>query len=296
MKKWLKRIGSLIAAAIISLAAALAYGYFIEPKRLVITKDTVAAPNFSPALDGLKIVAISDIHGGSNGVTEARLRELVDRANEQDPDLIVLLGDYISESKFDRSALKKPEGTDRMELRMPMSVIADNLAGFRARYGVYAVIGNHDWWFNQARIRAELERVGITILENNVKQIQAGEEQINLWGIEDYWKSRRVPLADAYDKIAVKRNIIAITHNPDSLLKTPDGISLMLAGHSHGGQVNFPIYGPHAFVNDKRFMKGQAVVDGKHIFVTSGVGCSGPQLRFRVPPEIAVITVNAAAH
>lgn len=295
MKKWLKRIGILILVVMVSLGAALAYGYFIEPKRLVVTKETVAAPNFSPALNGLKIVAISDIHGGSNGVSEARLRELVQKTNEQQPDIIVLLGDYVSESKrFDRSALKTPEGTNRTELRMSVSVIADNLAGFKARYGAYAVIGNHDWWHNQTRVRSEFERVGITVLENDVEQIKAGDETINLWGIEDYWKSRRVPLADSYDKIEEKKNIIAITHNPDSLLKTPDGISLMLAGHSHGGQVNFPIYGPHPFVNDIRFMKGKTVVDGKNIFVTSGVGCTGPQIRFRVPPEIAVVTVNAA--
>ena len=67
----------------------------------------------------------------------------------------------------------------------------------------------------------------------------------------------------------------------------------MIAGHSHGGQVNFPIYGPHPFVNDPRFMKGEAVVEGKHVFVTSGVGCTGPQIRFRVPPEIAVLTINS---
>ena len=295
MKKWLKRIGLLIVSLIVLFAAALAYGFFIEPKRLVLMKETVTVPNFSPALNGFKIVAISDIHGGSNGVTEARLRELVEKANQQDPDLIVLLGDYVSETHYDRSALKKPEGTDRTELRMPVSIIADNLAGFKARYGVYAVIGNHDWWHNQTRVRKEFERVGITILENDVKQIKVGDETINLWGIEDYWKSRRVPLTDAYDKIAVKKNIIAITHNPGSLLKAPAEISLMLAGHSHGGQVNFPIYGPHPFVNDIRFMKGKTVVDGKHIFVTSGVGCTGPQIRFRVPPEIAVVTVNAAA-
>ena len=75
--------------------------------------------------------------------------------------------------------------------------------------------------------------------------------------------------------------------------KTPEGIALMVAGHSHGGQVNFPIYGPHPWVNDRRFMKGEAVVDGKHVFVTTGVGCTGPQIRFRVPPEIAVLSLNS---
>lgn len=294
MRKWIKRIGLTIVIVAVLLTAALGYAYYIEPKRLVITKATVAVPNFSPKLNGLKIAAISDIHGGSNGVTEERLRELVTRTNEQRPDIIVLLGDYVSELRFNREALKKPEGTDRTELRMPVSVIADNLAGFKATYGVYAVIGNHDWWHNQTSVRREFERVGIKILENQIEEIAAGDETINLWGVEDYWKNRKVPVADTYDKIAEKKNIIAITHNPDSLLKTPGGISLMFAGHSHGGQVNFPIYGPHPFVNDIRFMKGEVVVDGKHVFVTSGVGCTGPQLRFRVPPEIAVVTINSA--
>ena len=294
MKKLILRILAVLLAIAALLGAALAYAYFIEPGRLVTTEKSMAVPHFSPALNGLKIVAISDIHGGSNDVTEEKLRELVERANAQSPDLIVLLGDYISETRFDRQALKKPEGTDRTELRMPVATIADNLRGFKAKYGVYGVIGNHDWWHNQTRIRNEFERVGIKMLENEAAEVPVGEEKLIIWGIEDYWKNRNVP-AGPFEKIENKQNVIAITHNPDSLLKTPQGIAVMFAGHSHGGQVNFPIYGPHPFVNDRRFMKGEAVVDGKRVFVTSGVGCTGPQIRFRVPPEIAVITLSSAS-
>ncbi len=293
MKKWLKLTGVATGVLTLAVAGALIYAYFVEPNRLVVTEATLTVPNFSPALNGLKIVAVSDIHGGSNGVTEDRLRELVTLSNQQGPDLVVLLGDYVSEIRFDRNALQKPEGTDRTELRMSVSNIADGLAGFKARYGVFAVIGNHDWWHNQDSIEREFNRVGIKVLENKVERIIAGGEMIYLWGIEDYWKGRRVPTQETYDQIAGKRNIIAITHNPDTVLTAPDGISVLLAGHSHGGQVNFPIFGPYPFVNDPRFMKGEAAVDGKHVFVTSGVGCTGPQIRFRVPPEIAVVTLQA---
>ncbi|MCA1588898.1 MAG: metallophosphoesterase [Acidobacteria bacterium] len=294
MRKLIIRILAIFGVSILLLGGALAYSYFIEPKRLIVDRHTLRVPNFDSKLNGLKIVAISDIHGGSNNVTPERLRELVTTANAQNPDLIVLLGDYISETKFDRkAALSLPEGTDRSEIRMPVETIAENLEGFQAKYGTYAVIGNHDWWYNQQKIRKEFSRVGIRFLENEIQSIRIGDETLNVWGIEDYWKNRRVPTAESFDRLAQKTNVIAITHNPDSLLKTPAGISLMIAGHSHGGQVSFPFYGPIPFVNDERFMADETVVDGKHVFVTTGVGCTGPQIRFGVPPEIAVLIVEA---
>lgn len=280
MKILLKRILLAFAIIIVLLASAGAYSYFIEPNRLIVHEEDLPIPNWNAKLDGFKVVAISDIHGGANYITEEKIREIVELTNAQNPDLIVLLGDYVSQKKGTRGEL----------LKMPIETIADNLQGFKAKYGVYAIIGNHDWWYDEKKVRAEIERVGIKVLENEVAPVQVGDEMVWLWGIEDYWKKRRVP-TDALDEIPSKENIIAITHNPDSLLKTPAKISLMMAGHSHGGQVKIPLYGAIPFVNDPRFMAGKAVVDGKHVFVTTGVGCSGPQFRFRVPPEIAVLNL-----
>lgn len=291
MKKLLKRIGLVIGTFLLLIGLLVSYSYFIGARKFVVVEETLTVPNWSAKLNGFRVIAISDIHAGSNYAPEERLRYMVEQANVQNADIIVLLGDYVSESKFDRNARDKPVGTDRTEIRMPVATIADILGGLRAKHGVYAVIGNHDEYHNAPKITAEFERVGITVLENQVSVIEVDGEKVNLWGIEDLWKNRKVPV-EAFDAIADKRNVIAITHNPDSLLKTPNGISLMFAGHSHGGQLNWPIFGPIAAVNDKRFMDGHAVVDGKHVYVTSGVGTSVIPFRFRVPPEIAVVTIQ----
>ena len=270
----------------------LAYAYFIEPRQFVIVEETLTVPYWDRELNGLRVVAISDIHTGSNYAPLERIRFVVEKANEQNADLIVLLGDYVSESS--RGRVRNPaEGEDGTQLKIPVNEIAEALQGFKAKYGVYAVIGNHDWYHNEQRVHRELERVGINVLNNEVEEITVGDRQFRLWGIEDLWKNRLVPTGP-FEQIADKRNVIAMTHNPDTLLSAPAGFSIMFAGHSHGGQINFPIFGPFAPFNDPRFMDGHAEVDGKHVYVTSGVGTSVIPFRWRVPPEIAVITLNAA--
>src|SRR5688572_14543940 len=207
MKKWLKRIGIGLLAFILLIGLLAVYAYFVEPRQFVVVRETLAVPNWDPALNGFKVVAISDIHTGSNHAPLERLRLVVERTNEQDADIVVLLGDYVSELGRGRNR-SRAEGTDGTELKIPVATIADNLQGFKARHGVFAVIGNHDWYHNEQKVHAELERVGINVLNNEVAEISIGDRTVRLWGIEDLWKNRTVP-PGPYDSIPEKRNIIA---------------------------------------------------------------------------------------
>ncbi len=292
MKKWLKRIGILFSSLALLLAVFLSYSYFVEPRQFVVVEQTIHVPNWSPNLDGFRVVAIADLHTGSNYAPPERIRYVVEQANAQNADLIVLLGDYVSEAKWDREMRRLPEGTDRTELRVPVETIAESLKGLKAKYGAYAIIGNHDWYHNEQKIHRLFEEIaGLTVLQNEVIEIDVNGEKVRLWGIEDLYRNRQVP-SEPFTALSEKANVIALTHNPDSLLTAPEGFSIMFSGHTHGGQLNWPIFGPKAVFNDPRFMYGHAVVDGKHVYVTSGVGTSVIPFRFRVPPEIAVVTLR----
>ncbi|MGI8555635.1 MAG: metallophosphoesterase [Pyrinomonadaceae bacterium] len=283
MKKFLKWFGVSLCAMILIIVVLAVYAYFIEPSELKIHAVTLAVPHWSKELNDFKIAAVSDIHGGSNNVSEERLRYLTEQINAQNSDIIVLLGDFVSQ-----------DGGKHGNLKMPIETVAANIGGMKAKYGVYAVIGNHDWWYDDAKTRAALEKIGVKVLENQTFAFAVNNQIVTILGIEDFWKHRAVPVQDAMSKINSPENIIAITHNPDSFDQTPASIALVLAGHTHGGQVWIRFYGAPVKVSKAEYYKPHVVKDGRNLFVTSGFGTTGPPFRFLVPPEIAVITLNAA--
>ncbi len=286
----------LIAVVAVIGLLCVAYGYFIEPNRLIVRRETLKIKGWNPAFDNFKIAAISDIHGGSNGVTAEKIRRVVAETNAENPDLIVLLGDYVSE-----------EREDHINLKMPMAEVADNLRGFQAKYGVYAVLGNHDGWYGDNKVAPELRRVGIKTLENEMALIERGDgEKIRLLGLKDHlavrsWNGFADDIRRVIQSNEQNGDIIVLEHSPDILpiitQGTPDlsRLKLVLNGHTHGGQIWLPVIGAPIIPSSygQKFAQGHVLDQNVDIFITAGIGTSILPFRFLVPPEIALLTINA---
>ena len=293
------RVKIFIASLVLAGLLCLAYGYFIEPNRLVLTEAEIKIKDWDPAFDGFKIAMISDIHGGSNGATAEALRHVVELTNAQAPDLIVLLGDYVAHDRIGPYNHGRPP-------KMPIREVADNLAGLRAKHGVFAVLGNHDGWYGDTGVAEELSRVGYRVLQNELTIIHQNGVPLRLLGLKDHlqlssWVTFDQMVRSVVNSHPKEGNIVVLEHSPDILFimnhwkhLNPD-LKLMLAGHTHGGQVWLPIVGAPAVPSSigQRYASGHVVEDGVHMFVTTGIGTSVLPFRFMVPPEVAVLTIRA---
>jgi len=281
VSRWPKRLRVAFAAIVLFLGGLAFWGFLIEPGRLVVRQETIQIDNWPRELDGLRIAVISDIHADGWFINDKKLRTIVERTNQLQPDLIAIPGDYMSGNGWVRRTVE-PE------------VLAATLKDFRAPLGVYSVLGNHDWWYNGPRVRQALQQNGIKVLENEATQIDVRGTPLWLVGLADLW-TRPQRIDGTIAKVPEGQPIIAITHNPDIFPRVPARVQLVLAGHTHGGQVRFPIIGSVVESSEfgERYVKGHVFENGHHLYVTTGIGMSIIAVRFGVPPEIVLLTIRA---
>ena len=203
------------------------------------------------------------------------------RVNAEQPDLILLAGDYlINDVVGGRFVAIEPIALEFGKLRAPL--------------GVIAVLGNHDWWNDGQRTRAALEANGVRVLDDEVLSIEAHGSRFSLLGMADIEVRKRGARA-ALSLAPPGAPLLALVHEPDIFAQMDERASLTLAGHTHGGQVYLPFVGrpivPSSF--GQRYAAGHIVEDGRHLFVTTGLGTSIWPVRFRVPPEVALLTLRS---
>ncbi len=280
--------GVLLASGV----AAASYGILIEPGfRLSIVRWPVAHPGWPASMPPLRIAVLTDLHAMQPWMPVPRIEHIVQAANELQPDLIVLLGDYVAGMARYRTGI------------VSIADWAAALRPLRAPYGVHAVLGNHDWWVDPRGVRLGLEKAGIQVLENEAVKIQAGGRRFWLAGLGDQLakrvRDRFVGVDDLDGTVARTMGdadpLILLAHEPDIFVRVPPRVTLTLSGHTHGGQVLLPFIGRPVVPSNygQRFAYGHVVEGGRHLLVSSGLGMSGLPVRFMVPPEIALITLGA---
>ena len=229
----------------------------------------------------VRLALVSDIHAGAPFVTTEKIDAVVAAIQSEKPDAVVLLGDYVVQGVIGGDFMA-PED------------LAKSLARLNAPLGVYAVLGNHDWWLEGPRVSRALQSAGVVMIDNTALRIERPGGAFWLVGIGDNWEG--APDIDGtLAKLSDDAPALLATHNPDLFPQVPPRIALSLAGHTHGGQVNLPFIGrpivPSRY--GERYASGLVVEQGRHLFVTTGLGTSIIPVRFRVPPEIVLLTIQA---
>lgn len=268
---------SSLAAAGGLITATTAALFNDESNTLSIEHITIPIPNLQPALEGFKIVQMSDIH-----LYPFTKLELVQRAvqvsNSLKPDITVLTGDYVWRN---------------------LSAIDDltpALAELDAKYGVFATMGNHDYWLNVEVIKDSFKSVGLPVLENQGVTFNVGGAPLHLAGLDDGW-SGNPDLEAAMQGTPEGAPVVLLMHEPDlaDIYSQDPRISLQLSGHTHGGQIRIPGIGalvhPHL---GKKYDFGLYNVNGMWLYTNRGIGCISEPIRLNCPPEISEFTLARA--
>lgn len=245
----------------------------------VIREAEVALAGWPDGHRPVRALLISDIHVAGPDMPPARLERIVAQINAVRPDLVLIAGDLVS----DRRAASR---------RYSMADAVAPLGRLRPTLGSFAVLGNHDHWRNAAEARSALAAAGIRVLDNAAAE--AGPLAIG--GLDDAFTGHD-DLGRTLAAMRSRRGArILLSHSPDPFPAVPPEVGLMLAGHTHCGQIRLPLLGAVSTMSDHgdRYACGIVREGGKTLIVGAGVGTSLLPLRLGVRPDMWLITLGPA--
>lgn len=249
------------------------YGSYVEPRLLIVNEQEVYLSD--EVTNVIHAVVLSDIHVGPYK-NERWVDHIVKNVNKQKPDIVFIVGDFISNSSSESDMLYP-------------------LADIIAPFGVYVVTGNHDHIDgNVGVVENKLNEAGLKILNNSSEIIDINNKEIVIAGVSDVWYGSLPSLA--MKGVSEDQDVILLAHNPDVVLYSDSRIAdLVIAGHTHGGQIRLPFLGSvpqiPTYLGNK-YDRGLFEYNNQKLFITSGVSETGPRARLFVPPEIVNLHIH----
>jgi predicted MPP superfamily phosphohydrolase len=267
----------LAATTLVSAGGTVAYAGLVEPFDYELTENEIFIRDLPAAFDGFRIAQLSDVHHSAIVPLE-EVRRAVALTQSARADAIVLTGDYTTAA------------------RKYIEPCAEELATLSAPAGVWAVLGNHDHNTDGAATQRALERRGIAVLKNLNTRLARGTDELQLVGIDDMsWVQS--DFAQAFKGIDHARPTLLLSHQPNALDQPEaEGVSLILSGHTHGGQVRLPFIGApvQRYSDEFKYLRGRFTRGATQLYVTRGTGVIGLPVRLGARPEVAVLRLRTA--
>ena len=266
--------------------AAVGEGTIFEANDPKVVSIEIPLSRLSESWDGFRIAQLSDLHYDQH-FSVVPIKRAVDLVNQLQPDLVVMTGDFITSPFLRRRALQS-------EAAKAIEPCAQLVAQMRARFGIVASLGNHDVSADPNHISAVLQSHGVSVLRNRSLPLERDGERLWLSGLDDVLEGK-------YDlKLTLKgipraEPVVLLVHEPDfaSYVKNVD---LQLSGHSHGGQIRFPLVGaPCLPVMGRMYPRGLHRIGPLTLYTNVGIGTIWMPMRLNCPPEVTLITLRAGA-
>ncbi|HEU0097639.1 MAG TPA: metallophosphoesterase [Allosphingosinicella sp.] len=277
MRRWVRILQRLFLATTFAAILLVGFSYWTAVSDPVVRSARVAVAGWPSGQPRLRLLLMSDIHVGGPDMPPERLRRIVGQVNRLKPDLVLIAGDFVTDKRLATRHYSHDEAVAP-------------LAGLRPRLATVAVLGNHDHWRDAGAARRALARAGIHLLENEAVQLGP----VAVGGLDDDFTDRADLAATLAALRALKGPRLILSHSPDPFADPAPDVFLMLAGHTHCGQVAPPLIGPLSTMSDygRRYACGLVREGGRTLVVTAGLGTSGIPLRLGAVPDLWLVEIG----